>query len=400
MSRSAEYDYYLAQKRAREIERQIRQARQQAEYEARRRANETRIRNNTEQFYQRYLQQYEDMRSQGFETYMPNEMERLRSDLSQIRSLLYSNPGAARDVSFRIGEYIHSMYRDGHAAEREYRRREIEAERQRQEAERAERLRKQGEINDAYYDLVSGIQDQAVINFAAKELSELRQKALDSVTSMSVSDLRQHAERIIAQAQAKASEWEDQSKKKEEQQVVTERLQMMQEQLTQKKVEDQEKAQVLMKQISALQEQISSDSKPQPEIEQELAKIESDMDDTLISEDVRREAAKSVFLSLKKQGFQVKPPQLVQDQNHNYVRIVAQKPSGKRVQCRLDLHGKLLYKFDEYEGMTCLKDIEQFNVELEQVYSISLSDERIIWENPDRLSKDSHSTTDPKRRNQ
>lgn len=400
MSRSAEYDYYLAQKRAREIERQIRQARQQAEYEARRRANETRIRNNTEQFYQRYLQQYEDMRSQGFETYMPNEMERLRSDLSQIRSLLYSNPGAARDVSFRIGEYIHSMYRDGHAAEREYRRREIEAERQRQEAERAERLRKQGEINDAYYDLVSGIQDQAVINFAAKELSELRQKALDSVTSMSVSDLRQHAERIIAQAQAKASEWEDQSKKKEEQQVVTERLQMMQEQLTQKKVEDQEKAQVLMKQIVALQEQISSDSKPQPEIEQELAKIESDMDDTLISEDVRREAVKSVFLSLKKQGFQVKPPQLVQDQNHNYVRIVAQKPSGKRVQCRLDLHGKLLYKFDEYEGMTCLKDIEQFNVELEQVYSISLSDERIIWENPDRLSKDSHSTTDPKRRNQ
>lgn len=400
MSRSAEYDYYLAQKRAREIERQIRQARQQAEYEARRRANETRIRNNTEQFYQRYLQQYEDMRSQGFETYMPNEMERLCSDLSQIRSLLYSNPGAARDVSFRIGEYIHSMYRDGHAAEREYRRREIEAERQRQEAERAERLRKQGEINDAHYDLVSGIQDQAVINFAAKELSELRQKALDSVTSMSVSDLRQHAERIIAQAQAKASEWEDQSKKKEEQQVVTERLQMMQEQLTQKKAEDQEKAQVLMKQIVALQEQISSDSKPQPEIEQELAKIESDMDDTLISEDVRREAVKSVFLSLKKQGFQVKPPQLVQDQNHNYVRIVAQKPSGKRVQCRLDLHGKLLYKFDEYEGMTCLKDIEQFNVELEQVYSISLSDERIIWENPDRLSKDSHSTTDPKRRNQ
>lgn len=400
MSRSAEYDYYLAQKRAREIERQIRQARQQAEYEARRRANETRIRNNTEQFYQRYLQQYEDMRSQGFETYMPNEMERLRSDLSQIRSLLYSNPGAARDVSFRIGEYIHSMYRDGHAAEREYRRREIEAERQRQEADRAERLRKQGEINDAYYDLVSGIQDQAVINFAAKELSELRQKALDSVTSMSVSDLRQHAERIIAQARAKASEWEDRSKKKEEQQVVTERLQMMQEQLTQKKVEDQEKAQVLMKQIVALQEQISSDSKPQPEIEQELAKIESDMDDTLISEDVRREAVKSVFLSLKKQGFQVKPPQLVQDQNHNYVRIVAQKPSGKRVQCRLDLHGKLLYKFDEYEGMTCLKDIEQFNVELEQVYSISLSDERIIWENPDRLSKDSHSTTDPKRRNQ
>ena len=400
MSRSAEFDYYLERKRAQEIERQIRQERQQAEYEARRRANENRIRNNIERFYQHYLQQYEDMRLQRFETYIPDEMERLRSDLSQIPSLMHSDLGAARDVSIRIGEYIYLMYREGHTAEREYRRREIEAERQRQESERAERLRKQGEINDAYYDLISGIQNQAVINFAAKDLSELRQKALNSVASMSMSDLRQQAERIIAQADAKASEWEHQSKKKEEQQVITERLQMMQGQLAQKKVEDQEKAQVLMKQIADLQEQISSDSKPRPEIEQELKKIESDMDDTLISEDVRREAVKSVFLSLKKQGFQVKPPQLVQDQNHNYVRITAQKPSGKRVQCRLDLHGKLVYKFDEYEGMTCLKDIERFNVELEQVYSISLSDERIIWENPDRLSKDVNSITDPKRRNQ
>lgn len=400
MSRSAEFDYYLERKRAQEIERQIRQERKQAEYEARRRANENRIRNNIERFYQHYLQQYEDMRLQRFETYIPDEMERLRSDLSQIPSLMYSDLGAARDVSIRIGEYIYLMYREGHTAEREYRRREIEAERQRQESERAERLRKQGEINDAYYDLISGIQNQAVINFAAKDLSELRQKALNSVASMSMSDLRQQAERIIAQANAKASEWEHQSKKKEEQQVITERLQMMQGQLAQKKVEDQEKAQVLMKQIADLQEQISSDSKPRPEIEQELKKIESDMDDTLISEDVRREAVKSVFLSLKKQGFQVKPPQLVQDQNHNYVRITAQKPSGKRVQCRLDLHGKLVYKFDEYEGMTCLKDIERFNVELEQVYSISLSDERIIWENPDRLSKDVNSITDPKRRNQ
>lgn len=400
MSRSAEFDYYLERKRAQEIERQIRQERQQAEYEARRRANENRIRNNIERFYQHYLQQYEDMRLQRFETYIPDEMERLRSDLSQIPSLMYSDLGAARDVSIRIGEYIYLMYREGHTAEREYRRREIEAERQRQESERAERLRKQGEINDAYYDLISGIQNQAVINFAAKDLSELRQKALNSVASMSMSDLRQQAERIIARADAKASEWEHQSKKKEEQQVITERLQMMQGQLAQKKVEDQEKAQVLMKQIADLQEQISSDSKPRPEIEQELKKIESDMDDTLISEDVRRETVKSVFLSLKKQGFQVNPPQLVQDQNHNYVRITAHKPSGKRVQCRLDLHGKLVYKFDEYEGMTCLKDIERFNVELEQVYSISLSDERIIWENPDRLSKDVNSITDPKRRNQ
>lgn len=227
MSRSSEYDYYLEQKRQREIEREIRRQRQQAEYEARRRANEERIRNTTEQFYQRYLQQYEDMLSQNFETYMSAEMEHLRSDLDEIRSLLYSDPGAARDVSFRVGEYIHSMFREGHAAEREYRRAEIRAEEQRQQAARAEQLRKQNEVNDAYYDLIAGIQDQAVINFASKELSDLRKRAVDAAQPMDVSELLRQAEQIISQARVKAEEWESKVKKKEEKQVVSERLSMM-----------------------------------------------------------------------------------------------------------------------------------------------------------------------------
>lgn len=400
MSRSSEYNYYLEQKRQREIERQIRRERQQAEYEARRRANEERIRNTTEQFYQRYLQQYEDMRSQDFENYIPQEMERLRSDLSQIRSLLYSDPGAARNISFQVGEYIHSMFREGHTAEQEYRRREIEAEHQRQEAVRAERLRKQGEIRDAYYEIIAGIQEQSVINFASKELSELQKQAIQKAQTVSVADFRQQAEQIIVQAGVKAQEWEQKAKKKEQQQIISERLQTMQTQLEQKKIEDQEKAQALLIQITTLQETLRSDNKSASELEQKLEKLETEMDDTLISEDVRREAVKSVFLSLKKQGFQVQSPQLIKDQNQNYVRITAKKPSGKRVQCRLDLHGKLIYRFDEYEGMTCLKDIEQFNVELEQVYSVKLSDERVLWENPDRLSKDFNSATNPKRRNQ
>ncbi len=400
MSRSVEYDYYLEQKQIREIERLARQARKQAEYEARRRANEERIRNNTEQFYQRYLQQYEDMRSQNFEAYIPEAMERLRSDLGQIRSLLYSDAGAAREVSMEVGNYIYSLFREGHAAVREYRQREIEEERQRQEAVRAERLRKQGEINDAHYELVANLKDQGVINFASKELSALRQQALNDSKLMSVTEFRRRAEQIIAQARQKAEEWESREKKKEDKQVVSERLRIMQEQLEHNKVENQEKAQMLISQITALQESIRSDSKPQTELEQALEKVEAEMDDTLIGEDIRRQAVKSVLLSLRKQGFQVQQPQLIKEQGQNYVRITAKKPSGKRVQCRLDLNGKLVYRFDEYEGMTCLKDIEQFNVELEKVYSVKLSDERVIWENPDRLSKDSNSTNEPKRRNQ
>ena len=399
MSSELEYVYTLGADILMSIEKKRRRERQQAEYEARRRANEERIRNNTEQFYERYLQQYEDMRTQNFENYIPDKMKRLSSDLQQIRLLLYSDVGAARDVSLHVGEYIHSMFREGNAAEREQRMRAIEKEHRRQEKARAEHLRQKGEIDDIYYTLISEIKDQAVINFSAKELSDLH-KSVNDQSSMAADDFRKQAETIISRARVKAEEWEKKSNEKEPQHIVSEKLQIMKEQLEQKKVEDQEKAQTLLSHITALQESIRSDSQSQAELEKEIEKTEADVDSTLISEDIRREAVKSVFLSLKKQGFQVQPPQLIQDDEHNYVRITAKKPSGKRVQCKLDINGKLAYRFDEYEGMTCLNDIEKFNIELDRVYSVKLSDERVIWKNPDKISKDSNSTNIPKRRNQ
>ena len=48
--------------------------------------------------------------------------------------------------------------------------------------------------------------------------------------------------------------------------------------------------------------------------------------------------------------------------------------------------------------MTCLKDIEKFNVDLEKVYSIKLSDERVLWENPDKLSMDANTLPNNERR--
>ena len=38
--------------------------------------------------------------------------------------------------------------------------------------------------------------------------------------------------------------------------------------------------------------------------------------------------------------------------------------------------------------MSCLKDIQTVQTELERVYSVKLSDERVLWENPNRITKD------------
>ena len=48
--------------------------------------------------------------------------------------------------------------------------------------------------------------------------------------------------------------------------------------------------------------------------------------------------------------------------------------------------------------MTCLKDIKKFNVDLQQIYSIKLSDERVLWNNPDKLERDANSTPQTDRR--
>ena len=113
----------------------------------------------------------------------------------------------------------------------------------------------------------------------------------------------------------------------------------------------------------------------------------------------RSETVTAIVKQLQKQEFTVEKPQLIKTDGKNYVKIVAKRPSGKRAVCNVDLRGKIAYKFDNYEGMTCLKDIEKFNVDLEQVYSVKLSDERVLWQNPDRLSMDATSLPNNEGRN-
>ena len=91
MSSSYEYSYALERRLSRQI------------YLAR-------VSDTTEQFYQRYEKQYEDMKAKGYAAYIPEEMERLGADLSSIRNTLGSNPERARDISFEVGAYIRSIH--------------------------------------------------------------------------------------------------------------------------------------------------------------------------------------------------------------------------------------------------------------------------------------------------
>lgn len=366
MSSSYEYSYALEAARRRQI-------------------YLNRISSTTEQFYNRYNQQYREMQNRGFAAYIPSEMSRLASDLSRIRSLLTSDPEEARDLSFEVGSYIRSMYSLASGAREQFER----AERMRVDAIRAEREHQQNVLMKEYFDILQTITNPIVVNYSISEMQQIRND-IESGRLTSSAELREKSSDIISSAERKATEWKESEVKRNRQKDVTQAISEAEERLKSEKIENQEKTQEFLNKISKLKAGLEIGAVDADTVEKQVVSLESEVDELLISEETRRETVMAIIKQLKKQEFTVEKPQLVQTDGKNFVKIVAKQPSGKRAVCNVDLHGKIAYKFDNYAGMTCLKDIEKFNVDLEKVYSVKLSDERVLWQNPDRLSMDAN----------
>lgn len=357
----------------------------QLEAERRRQIYLNRIAATTEEFYRRYEQQYGEMLSHGLSAYIPSEMSRLESDLARIRDLLVSDPESARDISFDVGSYIRSMSSLASAAREEFDR----SERMRVAALRAEREQQQSELMNEYFKILQTITNPIVVNYSISKMQELR-KDIENGKLSSSTELKEISASIISEAEKKASDWKENTVKKHYQKNVAQAINEAESRLKSEKIENQNKTQEFLNKINKLRSALENGTIDSNTIEKKVIELENEVDETLISEETRREIVISIIKQLQKQEFTVEKPQLVQTDGKNYVKIVAKQPSGKRATCNINLRGKIAYKFDNYAGMTCLKDIEKFNIDLEKVYSIKLSDERVLWENPDKLSMDAN----------
>lgn len=366
MSRSYEYSYALEQ------------AARQAIY------NE-RVSATTERFYRRYVEQFEQMQREGYAAYIPEEMSRLQSDLAQIRNLLITDPTEARDLSFEVGSYIRSLNSLADSAVVQFDR----AERIRVEAKREQQKQTQNALLDEYYRRISEV-SPAVVHFAQSELSDLRAK-IESGTNISSNEFQHQLTEVIQRAKQKAAEWKGHTFKSHKKAEIVSRIDEVQASISSEKIEDREKAEQFLAHLQSLKSSIADGSQSAESVEKQISEIESNVDDVLITEEIRRQTVKAIIKQLKIQEFTVEKPQIFDNAGESFVKITAQRPSGKRAVCKIDLQGKIRYKFDNYEGMTCLKDIEKFNVDLDKIYSVKLSDERVLWSNPDRLTKDADS---------
>lgn len=124
------------------------------------------------------------------------------------------------------------------------------------------------------------------------------------------------------------------------------------------------------------------------EIIQEAHQIE----DTVIEKEaVRKEMVKAVYQSLKQAGFTVLNPIKQGVGEDSVVVIQASRPQGNRAKFRVRLDGAVRYEFDNYKGQRCKEDMQKVLPKLSEVYGVNLSDERVLWENPD----DEHADAKP-----
>lgn len=333
-----------------------------------------RVSKKTEQFYNRYIRQYEEMCAKGYENYIPAEMNRLKNQLAEIRDLLFSDPAEARNVSMEVGTYIYSMNFLAQTAFEQFERQE----RMRFEKLRIERQKQKSALEDKYFSMLQEIKDPVVANFAQTKLVELKK----NLAKFSEDSLVKEVQDIVAQAEVKAEEWRKATIAANASKSMKANVEALAEQIADEKIENGAAKSEIQRKLAELKEQINLGKVSACEVDKAVSEISVETDNLMITEAERRAAVIAIIRELKSQEFSVNSPTIEGD----YVKIIASKPSGKRVSCSIDLRGNLNYTFDRYEGMTCLKDIKKFNVELEKIYSIKLSDERILWSNPDKLS--------------
>ena len=128
-----------------------------------------------------------------------------------------------------------------------------------------------------------------------------------------------------------------------------------------------------------------ADSMTDADLQEQLISESDKVDGEVADETVRREVIKAIYQSLKKTGFIVNNPQL----SGNVVILKAQKPAGQQAEFSVKLDGELSFKFDNYEGQKCRKDIDDVTTLLDECYGVKLSNRRVLWSNPDRIQRGS-----------
>lgn len=368
MSRADEYRYRIERQRKQELDRQ-------------------RVRDTTRPFVERYRSILDDVARQGLDSTLPAEFGELRSELRRMEALLESDPFAARDMSRALGGRFHGfprLAREQNRSRQEAERAAAEAFRQAQQAEAERKLQIRAELESAWREGLNGWSSPVALNAAFDELQKLRKRLLDDANDgMTPAQVSSALRDVQRRHEAEAERQLQDLKIRTQREAVNDALSLQREQLEAHAGNDGGERAAKLR--AALAHATGLAPTAQAEA---LEKLAQELDEAVLDESQRREVVRSVYQSLQQAGFIVDGPERLVVEGRDEVLIRARRPAGAQADFRVDLSGHLSYKFHQYRGKTCERDVAPVMATLQDVYGISLSDKRVIWVNPDDQDQD------------
>ena len=333
----------------------------------------------------RHRQSIQNIINEGLNKYV--SLVNINIEIQNIERIASSDPFTARNLSYQLSSDINYLRNEALSRKKEEERIIKEQKNNNKQA-----------VLDYFNKTISAINDIILIDFARDKFDKLRNELLndEGVTDKEMNvyskRIESKVQNIIDEANANAGEWRAKKEKEREKRVLQTKIEDIEDNLKKENIESKEnieKRDKLLKQIEAAKVSLNNNNVSEniESIVKDVEIIDKETGDIRITEEVRKDVVKSIIKSLRGNEFEVSAPELIKDDNGGIVKIIAKKPSGKRAVCKVGLNGKLEYIFDNYEGLTCVKDIDKFNKDLEEIYSIKLSDRKVLWENPDKISK-------------
>lgn len=332
---------------------------------------EAEIQTLTNSYLQQYEQRLQNLEQQGLAQFVSQSIAHIRNEIARVRTM---NAYDGRNASFDIQRSINALWGEAMEARR------IHEEHQRLLAEEAKREaeRLQAEKEQAWQD-ASRWENKLARNLAFKELATLKKQALSE--GWDIAQIQATLAKLQHQYEQQAQTISQQNKQEQAQQVIAEQKQILQKQI--------ETANLPQSESERLKAQLNtSDSNTLSQIANEIHQAE---DMALENEAVRKEMVKAVYQSLKQAGFTVLNPIKQGEGADSVVVVQASRPQGNQAKFRVKLDGSVRYEFDNYKGQHCKEDMAKVLPKLSEIYGVDLSDERVIWENPD----DEHAEAKP-----
>lgn len=350
--------------------------------ETRRRERENRIRDTTHSFLSRYEGIIADLEQQGLHEYGGAEFAEAKRALTRVRSLLASNPEAARDLNMEIGSQIGALPAYARAARREAEQQERLRQEQRVQMQQAATT----EVGRIITTSLQSFTDLVERDFAFDELRALQtefesQPIAPEQLATIRSQIDRRVEVIRTTSRKKAAEWKNATKAEVELDARRSLLDAHREQVRSDMTAAPKAAAAALAELDKLTG--SLETVPQAEFQARLSKAMAAADAAVVDENCRRDTVRAVMESLTSAGFVVDMPTRLQGESDEVV-IRARKPAGSDAVFRVTAEGGFSYKFDNYEGMGCKADIDRILPQLQEIYGISLQDRRVLWSNPDR----------------